>query len=485
MFDKVKSLLIVMLLILIFFPMHGKAQNFERTFLSSTLPPYGVPPFRYNGSRLMSITFETSPEVLRALVPEPLVVDPCNLMSITIGLQKIVSPGPTEYHEAYISIPVSHAGTTKGIYLPILYLDKVMPILCGREIWGFSKVDAEIHFEKTDGKIFARVIQNGTMLIDIVMSLGGEEPVPPENSTSQPVFNVKLIPSVKKDAPPDVMQLTSMILREEKVTKLHRGEATMVLGSNYFSPLSKIPVRKITDCMYTESGFILGYGEVVYDYLDTDRAKNDPTLIAHWKLDEEVGDTAYDSAGNYNGDLNGNPIWQPADGMYDGALEFDGNDDYIRTPFVLNPGEKSFSVFAWIQGGLYGQVIISQSDITGGRGMFPGCTWLGINPSSGSLMTGLMDSSFGPLESDSIIIDTQWHHIGLVYDRVLMKRQLYVDGIEVAADTDFIGGVQTTGGLYIGAGQALDASSFFSGLIDDVRIYDIALSPEEIETLSQ
>jgi hypothetical protein len=60
-----------------------------------------------------------------------------------------------------------------------------------------------------------------------------------------------------------------------------------------------------------------------------------------------------------------------------------------------------------------------------------------------------------------------------------------LDGAEVAADTDFIGGVQTTGGLYIGAGQALDASSFFSGLIDDVRIYDIALSPEEIETLSQ
>jgi hypothetical protein len=100
-------------------------------------------------------------------------------------------------------------------------------------------------------------------------------------------------------------------------------------------------------------------------------------------------------------------------------------------------------------------------------------------------MTGLMNTSFGPLESDSNITDGQWHHIGLVYDRVLMKRQLYVDGVEVAADTDFIGGVQTTGGLYIGAGQALDASTFFSGLIDDVRIYDVALTAEDIAVLAQ
>jgi acetoacetate decarboxylase len=483
MLDKVKSFLIVMFLILISFPMLGKAQNFERTFLSSTLPPYGAPPFRYDGSRFISITFETSPEILMALVPEPLVVDPCNLISITIGLQKIVSPGPTEYHEAYISIPVSHVGT-RGTYSPILYLDKVMPILGGREIFGFSKVDAEIHFEKTDGKIYARVIQNGTMLIDIVMSLGEEEPVPPENSISQPVFNVKLIPSVKKDAPPDVKQLTSITLREEKVTKLCRGEATLILGSTAFSPLGQIPVRKITDCLYTESGFILDDGEVVYDYLDTDRAKNDPTLIAHWKLDEELGNTAYDSTG-YDGDLNGNPIWQPYGGLFDGALELDGSDDYVSIPFVLNPGEQPFSVFTWIKGGAPGQVVISQSDTTGSRGVLPGCTWLGINPSDGSLMTGLMDTIFGPLESDSIITDGQWYHIGLVYDHALMKRQLYVDGVVVAADTDFIGGVQTTGGLYVGAGQALDAGTFFSGQIDDVRIYNQTLTAEEIAVLAQ
>jgi hypothetical protein len=231
------------------------------------------------------------------------------------------------------------------------------------------------------------------------------------------------------------------------------------------------------------------FGDGIVDVQDlillSEHLFEDYRMIAHWKLDEIDGDIAYDDVRNYDGDLNGNPIWQPAGGVDEGALEFDGNDDFISTPFILNPRQKSLSVLAWIQGGAPGQVIISQSNIAGARGSIPGCTWLGINPLYGKLMTGLMDTSFGSLESDSTITDGQWHHVGLVYDRVTMRRHLYVDGAEVAMDTDFVGGVQTTGGLYIGAGQALDAGTFFSGLIDDVRIYDMALTAEDITELAQ
>ena len=223
------------------------------------------------------------------------------------------------------------------------------------------------------------------------------------------------------------------------------------------------------------------FGDGIVDVQDliflSEHLFEDYRMIAHWMLDEEAGDIAHDSVGNYNGTLNGEPLWQPVDGILCGALELDGNDDYISAPFVINPGQKSFSAFAWIQGGVPGQVIISQSNTPGARGSIPGCTWLGINSSNGSLMTGLMEKTFGTLETDSIITDGQWHHIGLVYDIVTMRRYLYVDGAEVAVDTDFVGGVQTTGGLYIGAGQALDASTFFSGLIDDVRIYNRAVRP--------
>jgi len=204
----------------------------------------------------------------------------------------------------------------------------------------------------------------------------------------------------------------------------------------------------------------------------------DYRLIAHWKLDETEGSTAQDSVGDNDGTLNGDPLWQPAGGRVDGALEFDGTDDYVSTPFVLNPGTGQFSVFAWIKGGAPGQVIVSQ---TGGS-MFFGATWLGTDPSYGKFMTRLTDPQ-PPLQSDFVITDGQWHHIGLVWDRLF--RHLYVDGAEVAEDATQLVEVPSDGGLYIGAGKILDAGSFFSGLIDDVRIYNEALSAEEIAALAQ
>jgi len=207
--------------------------------------------------------------------------------------------------------------------------------------------------------------------------------------------------------------------------------------------------------------------------------------VAHWALDEPEGDMAYDSAADCDGTLIGDPVWQPDGGKVGGALRFDGIDDYVSTPFILNPGNISFSVTAWIMGGATDQVIVSQADVEGQSAIESGDTWLGISPSDGKLMTGLMSIFNGTLESESVVTDGQWHHVGLVYDNTTMKRHLYVDGTEVAVDDSVVAGVQSTAGLYIGAGQTLEAPSFFSGLIDDVRIYTKALTPEEIAALAQ
>ncbi len=207
----------------------------------------------------------------------------------------------------------------------------------------------------------------------------------------------------------------------------------------------------------------------------------DPTLIAYWKLDETEGDIAHDKAGEHHGTLYGEPAWQPTGGKFAGALEFDGIDDYVSTPFVLNPAKGSFSISAWIKGGAPGQVMISQRDV----GRDPGNMWLMADASYGRLMTRLMHPPFPPLVSESVITDDQWHHIGLVYDIVGLHRYLYTDGTQVAKDSDFVGGVGSDGGLYIGADKTLDAAGFFSGLIDDVRIYNRALSEGQIAALAQ
>jgi hypothetical protein len=202
-------------------------------------------------------------------------------------------------------------------------------------------------------------------------------------------------------------------------------------------------------------------------------------LIAHWALDEPEGFIAHDSAGNNDGACHGEPLWQPAGGKIDGALAFDGTDDYVSTDFVLNPADGAFSVFAWVKGGAPGQVIISQADRTiFGTTISTGSAWLSTDPAEGKLMTELLTLGQGgglPVVSETVITDGNWHRIGLVYDG--SSKYLYVDGTEVGKDTEPQPHLESaSGGLYFGAGNNLEPGSFFSGLIDDVRIYDRALT---------
>lgn len=197
-------------------------------------------------------------------------------------------------------------------------------------------------------------------------------------------------------------------------------------------------------------------------------------LVAYWRFDEEDGDMAFDSTGDYAGILMGGPVWRPDGGKRNGSLEFDGSDDYINVSAVLNPSSGAFTVCTWIKGGAAGQVVVSQAD---GNGF--GGTWLGIDSAGGKLYT---DLCFFELVSEIAVIDGQWHHIGLVWDG--LRRSLYVDGQEVASDDNDLMALSANGDLHIGTGKTLDAGSFFSGLIDDVRIYNTNLTIEEIAALA-
>ena len=63
-------------------------------------------------------------------------------------------------------------------------------------------------------------------------------------------------------------------------------------------------------------------------------------------------------------------------------------------------------------------------------------------------------------------------------------RTLYVDGVAIAEDT--LANLEVSeNGLYIGTGKAMKSGTYWSGLIDDVRIYDEAMSAEEVEELAR
>lgn len=193
---------------------------------------------------------------------------------------------------------------------------------------------------------------------------------------------------------------------------------------------------------------------------------SDSTLIAHWPLDETQGDIAYNSAVDCDGTLLGGPVWQPDGGMVAGALQFDGVDDYVITGAALNPADGKFSVITWIKGGAPGQTILSQVGTA---------NWLCTDSVEGFLMTEIKRGRGSTaLLTQTTITDGDWHRIGFVWDG--SNRTLYVDGIAVAEDTqDGLEG--SDNGLYFGCGKNMEAGTYWSGLIDNVRIYNRVVFP--------
>ena len=235
-------------------------------------PEYGAPPRTYHDSPLVSITFRTTPEALQKLVPKPMVPNADSLVSVYFG--RFNTPDyksgaftfkGDSYLEAGFVVPVTLSDQTGG-YSLFLYLNKPGPAMSGREIWGFPKKDADIVMTDEDGRITFTIMRLGTTLMRATFQRTEKvEPVPVRPPRVR--YNLKYIPSVRKNAPPDVMQITSY-LQENRLKELQKGKATLELGTTSVDPLgTTLPVLGIVRSEYMVIDGTVDYGDVVYDYL--------------------------------------------------------------------------------------------------------------------------------------------------------------------------------------------------------------------------
>ena len=98
-----------------------------------TAPLYGRPPREFIDSWMGQFLFKTTSEIIRELVPEPLVPNPDNLMLISLNRCNVSGFG--SFNEVVLAAPSAFNEIT-GQYAVCLYTDEVMPVVCGREVWG-------------------------------------------------------------------------------------------------------------------------------------------------------------------------------------------------------------------------------------------------------------------------------------------------------------------------------------------------------------
>ena len=227
-------------------------------------------------------------------------------------------------------------------------------------------------------------------------------------------------------------------------------------------------------------------------------------LVGHWRFDESNGTTAHDSSGNsydailYNAG-NGNASW--VFGKVGGAILLDGNNDYLAIK-DLNYSQSgqipAVSVASWIKTGRSSEGVIISYD----RSEYWRLSVGGEND-NGKLFfasTDLRGPSNGTSDTyaNKTVNSNSWRHVVVTYDATISRKIFYVDGVLDRS-------VSTHGNRNLGSskrrfgiiGQNCEDINFnqmesgsrgqipFQGSLDDLRLYDRALSVEEVRSLFQ
>jgi hypothetical protein len=157
---------------------------------------------------------------------------------------------------------------------------------------------------------------------------------------------------------------------------------------------------------------------------------------------------------------------------FDYALSLDGETQYVDVPLSaeLNPAEMSFTAETWFKvDNLPGndQHIIEQLDNSG-----TGRTWLGVDD-NGQIFTNLGGSI---LSSNTVVNTKTWYHAAVTYDNSTVR--LYLNGKLESFDSRTI--ESNKGDLVLGINKDLE-NNLFDGALDETRIWNEALSKEDIQ----
>jgi len=194
-------------------------------------------------------------------------------------------------------------------------------------------------------------------------------------------------------------------------------------------------------------------------------------LVGYWAFEEGSGTTANDASGSgNNGTLTNGPKW--ASGKVGGALQFDGVDDYVDAGANSSTNiTGAITIEAWIYLRSYD---VDYRTIVGKSAQ----NWFRVEESPGNLRFYLYQGAvWKNISSTENINLNTWYHVVATYDNSTGK--LFINGLDKSGASSLLGGGadSSSGILYISRSSGIGP---WDGLIDDVRIYNRALSATEI-----
>jgi len=210
-------------------------------------------------------------------------------------------------------------------------------------------------------------------------------------------------------------------------------------------------------------------------------------LVGWWKLDDGSGTTAVDSSGNNNNgtlhNMNADTDW--VSGRFNGALDFDGYNDYVSLPIgeVIN-GLTDCTISGWTNWSGSGSIWQRVFDFGAGESVN---MFLTPNASGDVMRFAMTDTGYWDEDqaTASSALPTGWHHVAVTIDPNHTTHLLYLDGEVVAQNTSARftpSDLGETDQNWLARSQ-YSADPYFDGMLDDVRIYNRVLTADEISGL--
>ncbi|HKO37470.1 MAG TPA: LamG domain-containing protein, partial [Solirubrobacterales bacterium] len=195
--------------------------------------------------------------------------------------------------------------------------------------------------------------------------------------------------------------------------------------------------------------------------------------VAAYSFDAGAGNVAEDLAGEFDGAIEGAGWF--GRGRYGSALSFDGENDCV-TIADANDLELSeeLTVEAWVKPRTDSDLPIIYKDSWGNAAYALGIGLYGTGNPEGLIGEGVeeVETVVGPEDVEENV----WTHLAFTYDGAQMR--IYVNGALAETDPQPTGPPTGEGALSIGCNHLYPED--FEGLIDEVRVYDRALSDEEV-----
>ncbi len=230
-------------------------------------PAYPRPPFRFLRREYLILSYESDPDAIAAVVPEPL--RPAGSVVHYEFIRMPDSTGFGDYTESGQVISVIDVEGRKANYTHSMYLDDEGPIAAGREIWGFPKKLAKPVLRIDGNDTLLGTLDYGTQRVATGTMGYKYQPLDLEHERAAlaetPNYLLKILPHV--DGTARICELVRFFLKDVHIHGAWTGPGALDLLPHALAPVAELPVRRVLGAKHVLADLTLDIGDVAFNYL--------------------------------------------------------------------------------------------------------------------------------------------------------------------------------------------------------------------------